>query len=145
MIFLAKACLGLCGTLALAGAYVFHEGVIRVDVDETGGQSSHVHFWLPATVVPAALHVVPRHKLEQAAVQIQPYMPAIRELTKQLRKYPDVDLVDVRDKQEHVHVAVHGGRLFVDVVSDTDNVHVSFPVETISDVAEGLQSAQSGV
>ena len=34
MIFLAKAALGLGATMAVAGAYVFREGVIRVDFDE---------------------------------------------------------------------------------------------------------------
>ena len=34
MIFLAKAALGFGVTIAVVGAYVFHEGVIRVDVDE---------------------------------------------------------------------------------------------------------------
>ncbi len=34
MILLAKAALGIGGTLFLAGAYTFREGVIRVEVDE---------------------------------------------------------------------------------------------------------------
>jgi hypothetical protein len=34
MMLLAKAALGMGSALVLAGAYTFHEGVIRVDVDE---------------------------------------------------------------------------------------------------------------
>lgn len=34
MLVLAKVALGLGATLAMTTAYVFHEGVIRVDVDE---------------------------------------------------------------------------------------------------------------
>lgn len=35
MLLLAKAALGLGAFVAVAGAYVFHEGVIHVDVDES--------------------------------------------------------------------------------------------------------------
>src|SRR5712692_10848594 len=70
----AKLALGALGTLTLAGAYVFHEGVIRVAVDEhKGGQNeSHVHFFVPAAAVPLALHVVPEDRIRQAAERLRP-------------------------------------------------------------------------
>jgi hypothetical protein len=145
MLFLAKAALGFCGTLTLASVYVFHEGVIRVDVDEIRGQGSHVHVWVPATVVPAGLYVVPRHDLERVAAQARPILPALRQLAKELKKYPNAELVDVRQDSEHVHIAVRDGRLYIDAVSDSNNIHVSFPVETISDVADRLESVAPGV
>src|ERR1700737_1003291 len=55
---LTKAALGL-GTLVLAGAYTFHEGVIRVDVDQFRSGSSHVHIWVPAAPGPMARHMGP--------------------------------------------------------------------------------------
>jgi hypothetical protein len=145
MLFLAKAALGVCGTLTLAGAYVFHEGLIRVDVDESRGQTNHVHVWVPATVVPVALHVVPRSRLEKAASQARPYLPVLREVAKELKKYPNAELVDVREDSQHVRITVRDSRLYIDAVSDSDNIHVSFPVETISDVADGLESGAPGV
>jgi len=145
MIFLAKAALGFGATLALAGAYVFHEGVIQVSVDENRAAGSHVHVWVPATVVPVGLHFVPNRKLEEAAAKAGPYLPVLREVSKELAKYPEADLVEVRDANQHVHIAVHRGRVYIDVVSDTDNIHVSFPVETISDVADRLEEANPGV
>jgi hypothetical protein len=141
MLFLAKAALGLGAMVAVAGAYVFHEGVIRVDVDENRMDGSHVHVWVPATVVPVGLAVVPRSKLEKAACQVRPFLPMLRELSKELKKYPDAELVDVRDAHQHVRVAVRSGRLYVDAVDNGENIHVSFPVETISDVADRLESA----
>jgi hypothetical protein len=145
MLFLAKTALGICGTMTLAGVWVFHEGVIRVDVDENRGQGSHVHVWVPATVVPWGLRVVPRQQLERAALQSRPILPALRQLAKELNKYPNAELVDVRDDSEHVHIAVRDSKLFIDVVSDADNIHVSFPVENISDVADRLESVAPGV
>ncbi|MGB7435911.1 MAG: hypothetical protein WBR26_25815 [Candidatus Acidiferrum sp.] len=145
MLFLAKAALGLGCTVAVAGAYVLHEGVIRVDVDQNRMDGSHVHVWVPATVVPIGLRVVPFHNIEEAAAQARPFLPALRELSKELKKYPNAELVDVRDATDHVHVRVHDGKIYVDAVSGTDNVHVSVPVETLSDVADRLEAAAPGV
>ena len=47
---LAKVALALCGTLVLTTAYAFHEGVLRVDEDQSNGR--HVHVWVPAAIVP---------------------------------------------------------------------------------------------
>ena len=63
MMLLAKAALGLGGTLVLAGAYTFREGLIRMDVDEYRAGGSHVHMWLPAAMVPMAIHFVPKRNL----------------------------------------------------------------------------------
>jgi len=52
MVLLAKAALGLGGTLVLAGAYTMREGLIRIDVDEFRSGGSHVHLWVPAAAVP---------------------------------------------------------------------------------------------
>jgi hypothetical protein len=141
MLFLAKAALGAGAVLALTTAYVFHEGVIRVDVDESRSSGSHIHFWVPATTVSVGLRCVPRHHLQQAAAQARPYLPVLRELSKELKKYPNAELLDVRDSSEHVRITVKDGRLFLDAVTDSDNVHITFPVETIADVADRLEDA----
>jgi len=143
--FFLKAALGVCGVVALTGVYVFHEGVIRVDVDEAKSDGSHIHVFVPATVVPIGLRLVPRQHLEQAAAQARPYLPVLREVAKELRKYPNAELVDVRQGVQHVHIAVHDGKILVDAVDQGENVHVSVPVKTISDVADRLESAAPGV
>ena len=145
MLFLAKAALGLGATAALAGVYVFHEGVIRVDVDENCANGSHVHVWVPATAVPIGLRVVPFHNLQKAAAQARPFLPALREMAKELNKYPNAELVDVRETDQHVRVSVHDGKVYVDAVTDTENVHVSVPVQTLEDVADRLEDAAPGV
>jgi hypothetical protein len=145
MLLLAKAVLGLGAFVAVAGTYVFHEGVIRVDVDESCGQENHVHFWVPATVVPAALHFAPRRNLEHAAEQVRPFLPALREISKELRKYSNAELVDVRDKDQHVRISVRDAKVYIDAVSEGENIHVSVPAETISDVADRLESVAPGV
>ena len=145
MLFLAKAAIGAGATLALAGAWVFHEGVIRIDVDEARAGGSHVHVWVPATAVSTGLRLTPRHYLRHAAERSRDYLPVLREMAKELQNYPNVELLDVRDSRDHVHVSVHNSTLYLDIVSDNDNVHISCPTATLEDVGDRLEDAAPGV
>jgi len=135
---LAKIALGFCGTLALGTVYSFHEGVMLVDEEHRGGR--HVHVWVPAAIVPMALHVVPRHHLEHAAVQVGPWLPTLRAITKELRKFSEAQLVEVRNAHEHVRVWTHDGKLMIDVDEPDETVHVACPLATIQDVAKELEA-----
>ena len=146
MLILAKAALGLGATMAIAGAYVFHEGVIRVDVDEHRSGGSHVHFWVPATIVATGMHFMPKDRLNHATQEMRPFLPALREIVKDLEKYPNVELVDVTDARDHVRVAMVDGKLLIDAVSgDGDVVHLSVPARVLRDVADELEEKAPGV
>ena len=140
MLFAAKVVLGLGATLAMSAAYIFHQGVISVDVDEYRNGGTHLHLWMPATAVNAGLYVVPRHNLQDAARKAQPYLPVIRELAKELRKYPNAELVDVVSGKDHVHVAIVGGKIQIDAVNPDENVHVRVPVDTLEDISDRLEA-----
>ena len=140
MLLAAKVALGLSATFAMSTAYVFHEGVISVDVDEYRAGGSHVHFWLPATAVNAGLHVVPSRHLEQAAAKAQPYLPVLRALANELKKYPNAELVDVQDGKDHVRVAIVDGKIQIDAVDHEQTVHVRVPLETLEDVSDRLEA-----
>ena len=144
MMLLAKAALGLGGTLVLAGAYTFHEGVIRIDVDEYRGGGSHVHMWVPAAVVPMAMHFVPREHLRNASEHAREFMPLVHALIKELKKFPEADFVEVNDNQEHVQIRTHEGKLRIDVDSPDENVHLLVPLCTIDDVADQLETSAPG-
>lgn len=145
MIFLAKAALGLGATMAVAGAYVFHGGVIRVDFDENRAGGSHVHFWVPATAVSASLRLAPRHCLEDAATKARPFLPLLREISKELEKYPNAEFVEMQDLSGRVRVAMVNGKLEIDAVGDDQVVHVRVPAETIRNVADRLEDAAPGI
>jgi len=146
MILLAKVALGLGATMGTAGAYVFHEGVIRVDVDEHRAGGSHVHFWVPATVVSVGMHLAPKEQLNHVTEEARPFLPVLREVAKELEKYPNVELVDVTDARDHVRVAMEGGKLRIDAVTgDGDVVHVSVPARLLCDVADELEEKAPGV
>lgn len=145
MILLAKAALGLGATMAVAGAYVFHEGVIRVDLDENRAGGSHVYFWVPATAVSAGLRLAPRHCMEDVATNARPFLPLLREISKELEKYPNAEFVEVQDLSGRLRVAMVNGKLEIDAVGDDQIVHVRVPAETIRNVADRLEDAAPGI
>jgi hypothetical protein len=126
--------------------YVFHEGVIRVDVDEHRAGGSHVHFWVPATVVSVGMLLAPKGQVNRATEEARPFLPALREVSKELEKYPNVELVDVTDARDHVRVAMVDGKLQIDAVrGDGDVVHLSVPARVLRDVADELEEKAPGV
>ena len=142
MWIITKLALGCGGTIVLAGGYVFHEGVLRISVDESRAEGQHVHLYLPAALVPLAVYFVPEHEFKQAGHELGPWLPTIHKFAKELRKLPDADLVEVRDAREHVQVRVHDGKLLVDVESPDKHVHVACPLATIEDVSEEIALKQ---
>lgn len=135
---LAKLALGFCGTVALAGVYTFHEGVMRVDEDRNGGR--HVHVWVPAAIVPMALHVVPSRHLERALEHAGPWLPTLRALTKELKKYPEAEFVEVQDGHQHVRIRTHQGKLLIDATEPGETVHVACPLVMMEDIARELEA-----
>src|ERR1700751_3214017 len=137
---LAKLALGLGAPLVLAGAYTFHDGVLGVD--EYHGNGRHVHMWVPAAVVPAAMHFVPKERMEEVTVQVSPWLPTLRAVTKELRKYPEAEFVNVSDADasQHVRVRTHNGKLIIDVDQPDEHVHVTCPLAMIEGVADELEA-----
>ena len=144
MLLLAKAALGIGGTLVLAGAYAFHDGVIRVDVDEYRDGGSHVHLWVPAAAVPMAMHLVPKEHMRHVADHAREFMPVVRAIVKELKKFPDADLIEVVDGEQHVQIRTHGGKLQIDVVEPGQNVHLLCPLSTLDDVANQFEDIAPG-
>ena len=135
---LAKLALGFFCTATVAGVYAFHEGVMRVEEDHFDGNSTHV--WVPAALVPMALHLVPERHLQHAVADVAPWLPTLRALTKELEQYPEVQFVDIEDNHQHVRVRTHQGKLLIDVTEPGETVHVSCPLTMMEDVASELQA-----
>jgi hypothetical protein len=140
MLLLAKVALGLGATMVMSTAYIFHDGVIRVDVDENRRDGSHIHFWVPATAVSAGLCIVPRHNLVRVADEARPFLPAMRQMVKELKKYPDADFVDVTDASDHLRISTVGGKIHLDAVTHDETVHLRIPIETLKDLSDHLEA-----
>jgi hypothetical protein len=144
MVLLAKAALGLGGTLVLAGAYTMREGVIRIDVDEFRSGGSHVHMWVPAAAVPMVMHLVPDKHWRHASVHAREVIPILHAVVRELKRYPDSEFVEIDDNKEHVRVRTIGGKLQIDVDAPNEKVHVLCPLSTIEDVTVQLEEHASG-
>ena len=141
MMLLAKAALGVSGALVAMGAYTFHEGVIRVDVDEFRAGGSHVHFWVPAAAVPMAMRFVPRHHFRDAARHAREFLPVAHALFKELKNFPDAEFVEVKDDEQHVQIRTHGGKLQIDVEDSGETVHLLVPLSTVDDVVGQIEDS----
>ena len=144
MLLLAKIAIGFTGTLVAAGAYTFREGTVRVDVDEAQAGGSHVHVWVPAAIIPMAMHLAPRKHVEHALQQAGPMMPTVRAVVEGLRKYPDADLVEVQDGSDHVQIRLRDGKIHVDVENPQENVHVVCPLAMLEDLSREVEAAIPG-
>jgi hypothetical protein len=140
MLIIAKIALGFGATLAVGGAYVFHEGVINVDVDEFRPGGPHVHVWVPATAVSLGMRALPRHHLEHAASQVQPFLPVLREVAKELKRFPNAKFVEVKNGTDDVFIGTVDGKIRIDAVSNNETVHLRIPIETVEDVADRLEA-----
>ena len=78
-------------------------------------------------------------------MKARPFLPLLREISKELAKYPDAEFVEVQDSSDHVRVAMVNGRLEIDTLGDDQAVHVRVPAETIRDVADRLEDAAPGI
>jgi hypothetical protein len=145
MTLLLKAAVGIGGTLILAGAYTFHQGVLRVDVDEYRPGGSHLHLWVPAAAVPMAMHFVPREKLKEAREEAHPVLPTARAIVKELQKFPDADFIEVVDGEQHVQIRTHRGHLEIYVKEPGQKLHVLCPLATLNDVTSQLDESAPGV
>ncbi len=145
MIILAKCALALTSTIVVAGVYTFHEGVIKVDVDEHRDGGSHVHFWVPAAAVPMVVHFVPKRHFREMPAEASQCLPLLKIVTSELRRYPNATFVDVQDGRDHVRVATVGSKIQIDVVNSEENVHIAVPLSTVNDVANQLADGAPGV
>ena len=140
---LAKLALGFCGTLAVAGVYVFHEGILRVDEDRADGR--HVHVWVPAVALPMAMYIVPAHYFKEVPAGARAFLPTLRALTKELKKYSEAELVEVDNARDHVRIRTHQGKLLIDVTEPDETVHVACPLAMLEDVSRQLEANAPGV
>lgn len=137
----AKIALGFASTVAVAGAYTFHEGVIRVDVDEFRSGGEHVHVWVPAAAVPVALRLVPKSqiRLGNHERELKNVLPIVHAAIQELKRYPHTTFVEVQDGDQHVVVATRHGKLKVDVTEPSESVHVLVPLSTVQDVLDQVK------
>lgn len=127
-------------TVFVAGVYVFREGVIRIDVDDYHGNGSHVHVWAPAAAIPIALHLAPKQRLGHAIQEIGPWLPTADAFVQELEKFPNADLIDVLDGENHVQIRTRAGKLQIDVQEPDQTVYLRLPLVALEDLTSDLET-----
>ena len=129
---------GALGMLVVGGVFVYNEGAVRVEVREKTRNGEHIHLVVPAVVFPVAARLVPRDKLKDARHKIGPWLPTIKVASEELTRCPDGPFVEVDSNREHVRIRKQSGSLFIDVDSEEETVHVSFPLQAAADTVSQL-------
>jgi hypothetical protein len=141
MILLGKIALGIAGTAVAGAGLLWSEGLVHVNVLQKGAERHHVHVIAPAMLVPIGMHFVPSAQLAEAAEEIRPWLPVIRETLKQLQQIEDLPFVEVSEPGQHVRISKSGGSIVVDVESEEESVHISTPIRAMSSAVEELAAA----
>jgi len=129
---------GTLGVLVLGAVVVYNEGAVRVDVQGKTRDGDHIHLIVPAAVAPVAAWLIPRSKLHDARHKIRPWLPTIKAASEELARCPDGPLVEVESSRDHVRIHKQGRSLFIDVDSEEETVHVSFPLQAAADTVSQL-------
>jgi len=131
-------------------------GILVVDVRDGGPDGTHIVVPVPVLLAQVALAVMPQnigdcHETSAShhgivvgcggagaargtavacreGAEAARYLPFARAMLKDLRRYPDFTLVEVRDGQDHVLVRKVGKDLVVDVTDSQDDVHCRVPL-----------------
>lgn len=124
----------MVGTVCLGAATAIGRGVIHIQVDSGGLGGDQFGLAVPAALIDAVLLVAPVHLVrdEIPIEEIRPYLPAIRELSRQIENLPDAVFLEVTGPGERVRIEKRNGRFVIDVTGPDERVHVSVPVSTVT-------------
>jgi len=114
--------------VALTGAFVGSMGAVRVEVKSKEPGGEHVRIIAPAVLLPLGAMLVPKAKIQEAAHDLQPWLPTVRAAAEELLRCPDGPLVQVDNRHEHVKIAKVGDALVIDVDDTGETVHIAVPL-----------------
>ena len=139
LLALAAALVLLVGTLVAAAALALAAGTVHVNVVEKKPDGARVNLILPAALVPLGVKLLPERKRLELAARLGPFLPAVQAASLELARTEDFSLVEVRERNERVSVRVIRGSLFIDVDSNEEIVHISFPLKLVARLAADLE------
>ena len=131
----------MVGTVGMATATAFRHGNIRVQVTSQGEGGDNINLLVPATLAEAVVALAPVEMFrdEIPLDELEPYLPAIRELGREIRELPDADYVQVDSRYETVRIEKRDGRFIIDVQDRDQTVHISVPATTVNRVVKKIR------
>jgi hypothetical protein len=126
----------LCmATVTLGAAAAYQAGSVSVQVQDGNDDFS---IRLPAILANVALSLAPRSALDEAARELEPFLPALKAGWRELEATPDFVLVEIVSSDEHIRIEKRGGTLQIHVQEDGSDIRVSLPLATIGTVCRKL-------
>ena len=120
-------------------AALYNAGTVDAEIFEEGGK--RLSLSVPSPLVLAALKLVPGEVFEEAAGELEPWWPVLREACRELARSPDAVLVHVDGPGEGVKIAKRDGTLVVDVNDGDFRVHVAVPIRTVAALLDKFEEA----
>ena len=122
-------------TVGAGAAAVYHGGIVAVEID---GDGNRFRFRLPAGLVGAAIALTPVSVLDEAMVEVRPFLPAVQAGWQELADAPDFVLVEVHSAEERVLIKKTGSRLEISVDSSDSHVRVEVPLRIVGSLLRKL-------
>ena len=124
-------------TLGAGAAAVYRAGSVAVDIEEDG---NHFQVQLPAGLVRAAIALAPDSALQEAAQELEPWIPALDAGWRELGDAPDFVLLDIVSDGERILVEKTGSKLLVIVDTQETQIRVGVPLGTVGSLLHKLDS-----
>lgn len=128
--------------VALLGASVLHTGVLEIEVVEKGEGGTSVGVKVPGAILPVAMHLIPDVALDDVRCEIDAETRAALDVARvalgSIARGPDGVYVDVRSRDEVVHVMKEGDTLRVFVDTPSEVVRVSVPLRVVGSVLDAI-------
>jgi hypothetical protein len=129
------------GAVGTAAAVAHRAGTIDVEIVEPGGD--RISVCVPAIAIRLAAAAVPRSVVHDAARDLEPWVPSARAAVGVLRSAPDVVLVEIDNRREHVTIAKHGPHVVVRATGpDRRLLRISVPLAAVGTLLDALDPAR---
>ncbi len=122
--------------LAILTAALFSEGILVVDVRETGAGGHRVLVPFPLILARPAAALVPEKKSRIACPQLAEHREAALQVLRELATAPDAELVRVEERDETVVIRKVKGLFEVRVNDDGERVLVRVPLKAVEEALE---------
>lgn len=123
------------GATVVAAVGVASQGLMRVSVHEKQPGGDDVSLYFPAAIVNVGLYLAPRFipadAFGGADAELARFKPLIEGIVREIDRCPEGTLVEIRDGDELVEIALRGGALVVHVDSPAEEVDVVLPLSVL--------------
>ena len=131
-------------SIAAVAVVVLRAGMITVQVRDDSPCGENISLRLPGALVVAALHFVPDGALAGAADRAPQWAPMVRALSRSLKRCPDCVLVSVDSPTDVVRIAKRGRHLMVDVRDADERVHLAIPFGVVGPILRRFERISGG-